>query len=244
MNKRSHNGGFLGQQGNRGTIFLAASRVLLYERRPVRPQTAPAPPPTPSGSTTATRPSSSSTATRPPTFPTATSGATLSTNSSPTRRSTTAAPTTSSGPSPTGKAPSATWPPTTRPPTRPPSPTTKSTTPTATSTTRPTTPSTPSSATPRLWDDDTALQNNLNRWYDPATARWLPHAPASSSIRLLQHAPYTRRGALTAQGLGAKESLANAYAATLSPTDSATPHLIRCRIQRRFKPPWRRPPSK
>ena len=25
--------------------------------------------------------------------------------------------------------------------------------------------------TGRLWDDDTALQNNLNRWYDPATAR-------------------------------------------------------------------------
>ncbi len=31
--------------------------------------------------------------------------------------------------------------------------------------------------TGRMWDDDTALQNNLNRWYDPATARWLSEDP-------------------------------------------------------------------
>ena len=31
--------------------------------------------------------------------------------------------------------------------------------------------------TGRLWDDDTALQNNLNRWYDPEVGRWLSPDP-------------------------------------------------------------------
>jgi RHS repeat-associated protein len=31
--------------------------------------------------------------------------------------------------------------------------------------------------TGRLWDEATKLQNNLNRWYDPATGRWLSEDP-------------------------------------------------------------------
>jgi RHS repeat-associated protein len=31
--------------------------------------------------------------------------------------------------------------------------------------------------TGRLWDDETKLQNNLNRWYDPATGSWISEDP-------------------------------------------------------------------
>ena len=31
--------------------------------------------------------------------------------------------------------------------------------------------------TGRMWDDDTGQQNNLNRWYDPTTGRWISEDP-------------------------------------------------------------------
>ena len=31
--------------------------------------------------------------------------------------------------------------------------------------------------TGRLWDETTGLQNNLNRWYDPAVGRWIGEDP-------------------------------------------------------------------
>ncbi len=69
----------------------------------------------------------------------------------------------------------------------------------------------------------------------------LTHSPPSSN-GLLQHAPLTSGEVLATQGLDANHFLANAYAAALSPTDFAAPHLMRCEIQSRFKPPTRRPP--
>ena len=59
--------------------------------------------------------------------------------------------------------------------------------------------------------------------------------PPPSPAGLLQRAPQTRGGTLDAQGINANDLLANAYAAAPSSLSSATPQLIRCEIQPRFK---------
>ncbi len=58
--------------------------------------------------------------------------------------------------------------------------------------------------TGRMWDDDTALQNNLNRWYDPATARWLSEDPigfAAGDPNLYRYVGNSPAGAVDPSGL-------------------------------------------
>ncbi len=58
--------------------------------------------------------------------------------------------------------------------------------------------------TGRLWDDDIDLQWNLNRWYDPATSRWLSEDPigfAAGDPNLYRYVGNSPAGAVDPSGL-------------------------------------------
>ena len=58
--------------------------------------------------------------------------------------------------------------------------------------------------TGRMWDDDTGQQNNLNRWYDPTTGRWISEDPigfAAGDANLSRYVGNNVTGAVDPSGL-------------------------------------------
>jgi RHS repeat-associated protein len=55
--------------------------------------------------------------------------------------------------------------------------------------------------TGRLFDANTGLQNNLNRWYDPAMGRWMSEDPIAADVNLYRYVHNNPTNALDAHGL-------------------------------------------